>query len=1212
MTQPIPLQALLEQALDYHQRGQIPEAVARYEAILRQAPEHPDALHFLGVAASQTGQPGRAEMLIRKAIAAFPGNPVFYVNLANAIRESGDPARLPEVESTLRQALAIRPDLASARHNLGNLLYSQGRLAAAADEYAAVLVSQPGHPGALNLLAQLRHQFGQLAEAMPLYRQALAQPLAAPQRLPLLLNLAAVGLELGQLETARQAIDEALALDPRQARTQFLLGELRAASGQLHEAALAYEQATRLAGADGVAWAALARCRNRLGDLAGGHLATRAAFDHAAGAHQPAVFSAALVEAQSDGAFDSASRDEFHRAWDRHFALPLATTIHTPKNDRSPDRRLRIGYLSGDFRAHPNARLIEPLIAGHHRQAGTDDPGGFEIHLYSTCRRPDQRTRAIAARADHFHDVAALSDQALVEQIEADRIDILIELSGHAEGNRLTALARRPAPIQLSWFGHAGATGLSTIDARITDQFADPAPDAADTAGRAAADPVLRLPVPALSCRFPDLPAPPLAATGNPRFTFGYCGSLACLDDLTLDLWSRLLAACPASRLLVAAPGLADPYGKVRLENRLRARGIGPERLDLRAAEPDAETPSPAWQEIDLGLGPRRGALASTCDALLSGVPLISLAGADYAERRGASVLAAGGLSELIAGSTEAFIELARRLADNPPALADLRQRLPDDLRRQPLGDPKPLIAALEGALRARWRSWCSTDASQRPATPAWEIAVRGGLRIVVPATFESMTPFVLLEQEDWFEDEIRFVRRLLQPGWTVLDIGANFGLYSTTCGRLVGPAGRVFAFEPAPNTARFLARSCALNQLRNVNIVEAALSDQDGEAWIELNPNPELNRLVAAPAAGLNVERVPIMTLDRWSGERAAAGDALRPDFIKLDAEGHEHQVLDGGASLLARTSPIVLFEIKHGVELNHGLAEHFTRLGFGLYRLIPGLGLLAPAGTINAAQAADAFLLNLFAIKPDRAAELEAAGLLASTGGAPPEPGQLPPWHEALQAFEPPPGLASGWRKMGWAQRKGSDAVERAWRYYAAAHDPQRWPAERVACLQQALSRINAAFEARSSAGRLLTLARIAIELGQPAVATGAARRALDDLQAAGPSALTVDEPLLPGAVPLSLLDPANPEPWLRASLLECQLKTASFGGCFTDFNEQLGKLDQLLATGLATAEMLRRQQLIRLCQGKPLDPAGLARLSAAAPDNLNADYWARLAAS
>lgn len=1210
MTQPSSLQALLEDALNHHQRGAIPEAVERYEAILRQAPNHPDALHFLGVAASQTGQPGRAESLIRQAIAAFAGNPVFYVNLANAIREGGDPARLPEVEATLRQALAMAPDLASARHNLGNLLYGQGRLGEAATEYAAVLASQPQHMGALLLLAQLRHQSGKFAEAQALYRRTLELQPAPPQRAQLLLNLAAASFDLGDPAGALRDVDQALVIDPKLHWAPILRGDILAALGHWHDAALAYEGVTRRNPTDAGAWAALARSRNRLGDLAGGRLATQAALDQAASAHQPANFSAALVQLQFAPQSDAPARDEPHRAWNRHFALPLATTIHTAKNERTPNRRLRIGYLSGELQRHPNARLLEPLLAAHHRAPDANDPGGFEIHLYSTCRRPDQRTRDLASQADAFHDVAALSDQALVDLIEADRIDILIELSGHGEGNRLTALARRPAPIQLSWFGHPQGTGLSTIDARISDSLADPENDN----GAASDDPVLRLPTPAFTYRLPEPPAlaGSLPAARRGQLTFGYCGDLARLGDPTLDLWSRLLLARPASRLLIAAPGLADPYARVLLESRLRSRGLGPDRLDLRATDADSETPSAHWQDIDIGIDSLACAVTSTCDALASGVPVITLAGDTYATRIGASLLSAAGLGDLVATSDEQFVDLALGLANDLTALQTRRQRLAETLPRTPLGDPRPLVKALEQALRGLWVDWCAADAKTRSVTPEWEIAVAGGLKIVVPATFESMTPFVLLEQEDWFEDEIRFVRQLLQPGWTVLDIGANFGLYSTTCARLIGDTGRVFAFEPAPNTARFLARSCARNQLDNVNIVEAALSDQDGEAWIELNPNPELNRLVATPAAGLNVERVPIMSLDRWCQDIDQAGQPLRPDFIKLDAEGHEHQVLDGGAELLARSSPIVLFEIKHGLELNHGLAEHFVRYGFGLYRLLPGLGLLAPAGNVNAAQAADAFLLNLFAIKPERATQLEAAGLLATTAVPAPEPSQLPAWQLALAPFAPPPQLATLWKKMAWAQRKGSDALEKALRYYAAAHDLARRPAERVACLQQAMARLTAACEARATAGRLLSLGRVAIELGQQAIANGAALRALGDIESAGASETALDEPLLPGAIALAACDPAQPLHWLRASLLERHLKTASFGGCFADFNEQAGKLDLLVASGLASAEMLRRQQLVRLCQGKALDPAALAKLAVPAAENLNADYWSRLAAS
>jgi FkbM family methyltransferase len=249
-------------------------------------------------------------------------------------------------------------------------------------------------------------------------------------------------------------------------------------------------------------------------------------------------------------------------------------------------------------------------------------------------------------------------------------------------------------------------------------------------------------------------------------------------------------------------------------------------------------------------------------------------------------------------------------------------------------------------------------------------IRIKGGGTICVPSSPAFMTPHVLLEQEDWFEKELTFVRRVLRPGMRVADVGANYGFYTVAMAQAVGPDGAVWAFEPASRTAAYLRRSMAHNGLGHVVVKQMALSDRQGHAHLRLEDNPELNAISAE--GGSRSEQVTLTTLDQeW--QSANFGSI---DFIKLDAEGEEIRIVSGGHRLFAEQSPLVMFELKHGATVNVELLSAFRDRGYGLYRLIGPDRLLVPFG---AGEAADTYELNLFACKSECAGALTEQGLLA-----------------------------------------------------------------------------------------------------------------------------------------------------------------------------------------------------------------------------------------
>ena len=309
-------------------------------------------------------------------------------------------------------------------------------------------------------------------------------------------------------------------------------------------------------------------------------------------------------------------------------------------------------------------------------------------------------------------------------------------------------------------------------------------------------------------------------------------------------------------------------------------------------------------------------------------------------------------------------------------------------------------------------------------------VRLRGAVELIVPGSLQLMTPYVLLEQEDWFEDEISFVRNLLQPGARVVDIGASYGVYTAAMAHAIGPAGRLWAFEPASTTASFLRRSLAHNQFSQVELVQAALADRRGVAEMSLNMNSELNALTQYSLAAGPVERVSLLTLDECAHDFGWEDI----EFIKLDAEGGEENILRGGSSLLERESPLVMFELKHGKTVNRALLGQFNSLGYTPYRLVPGIGLLAP---FDVRCEVDDYQLNLFACKPDRAAVLEARGLLASSPGM----DQLPSCGDILKlradAFDRslPPSLRLAHLTQAAFEAERDTAVPSASRLHRAA---------------------------------------------------------------------------------------------------------------------------------------------------------------------------------
>ncbi len=386
-----------------------------------------------------------------------------------------------------------------------------------------------------------------------------------------------------------------------------------------------------------------------------------------------------------------------HVWWDRLHRRGLAPRP-PHEHDRSPERRLRVGYVSPDFRAHPVARFMLPILQAH-------DRARVQVVSYVQVGGLDAVGERLQTSSDVWRGTVGVSDEDLARQVRTDEIDILVDLSGHTGGNSLGAFSRQPAPVQVSYLGYPRTTGLRTIQYRITDPVCDPPGEPL-----AYTEELVHLrgawccwePQPA-----PDVAPAPCLARGT--ITFGSMHNVLKINDGVLDLWARVLCAVPRSRLRLHRNTLIGATRQHFLR-RLVGRGVAAERVEMMDAGTDGASHLAMYAEIDISLDTQPwSAHTTTCESLWMGVPMLTERGARAAGRQSASVLEIVGLRELVAETPDAFVALAASLADAPERLAALRGRLREQVRRSPLCDGAAFTRGLEAAYRELWRRWCAS-----------------------------------------------------------------------------------------------------------------------------------------------------------------------------------------------------------------------------------------------------------------------------------------------------------------------------------------------------------------------------------------------------------------------------------------------------------------------------------------------------------------------
>lgn len=458
--------------------------------------------------------------------------------------------------------------------------------------------------------------------------------------------------------------------------------------------------------------------------------------------------------------------------------------------------------------------------------------------------------------------------------------------------------------------------------------------------------------------------------------------------------------------------------------------------------------------------------------------------------------------------------------------------------------------------------------------TPTLRLPMVDGVQVVVPDSLSVATTYVLSEQGDWFEDEIRFVRTALQAGEQAIDIGANVGVYALSMALKVGAEGRVWAFEPTPATADLLEESIALNGFAQTIVDRRAVSDRVGECTFVVHPEPELNGLLRSGMTDGTRLQVPLTTLDVAAQEHGWH----RIDFVKIDAEGEEAAIVRGGAAFFDRFSPLVQFEVVAGRDLQLDLVEVFSRIGYRSYRLVPGIGVLAP---FDPAAFVPGDALNLFACKPDRAARLAERGLLAMDPESPGGADELLArnnadgrydWSRSLASRPYARALLDGWRMRA---DRIDGALIQSLALHAMAMDATLPPDLRVAALTAAMSTLSALCRRQPSGLHFLSLARVARESGAAGQAFEALRQQYAVLRQAG--AAIADEPFLAASGHFDDMPPGSSfDDWVMASILEEIERGSSYSSYYGGANSY-DRLKMIARLGFGRPEMARRLSLV-----------------------------------
>ena len=604
----------------------------------------------------QAGRLQNAERLYHEALAIYPEHPDALNMLGVIAMRTGRSSMAGEL---FQRAINATPGISQYHGNLGLALARQGRLEEAIAAYRKSLSLKPDYADSYNNLGNALLATGSVSEAVDAFMAAIKH---RPDFVEAHSNLGSALQKLGKVDEGVAEYRKAIALNPNYAQAHNNLANGLRDLGKIDGACAELRTAMR---------------------LAPGNTAIGSNYVYTMSYH-PATGSEDLCRAE--------------RQWNQQHAAPLSKLIANHSNDRNPDRKLRIGYISGDFRDHIAGKMILPLLLHRDRKQ-------FEVLCYYNGVQSDEMTAKFRAQSDGFRSIVGMDDDSAARQIRSDSIDILVDCSGHMGGNRLLVVARKPAPVQIMFISYPGSTGLDALDYRLTDPYLDPP----GTDESLYSEKTIHL-SDTFWCFDPesmDAPREPineLPAIKNGYVTFGCVNNFVKVNDGVLELWSRVMREVPNSHLLLLAP---EGEGRRRVTEKMKKEGIESSRLEF-VPRVGREEYLRYFSRMDIGLDtvPYNGHTTSL-DGMWMGVATVTLMGRTIVGRAGFSELSNVGLSELAAKTPEEFVKVASELGKDVDRQRQLREGMRERMARSPLCDAARWVSNVESVYRQVWRKWC-------------------------------------------------------------------------------------------------------------------------------------------------------------------------------------------------------------------------------------------------------------------------------------------------------------------------------------------------------------------------------------------------------------------------------------------------------------------------------------------------------------------------
>jgi predicted O-linked N-acetylglucosamine transferase (SPINDLY family) len=713
--------ALLQTAYGALREGRHSDVHAICVQILRELPDHFDTLHLLGVSLIETKRMDEARQILEHAIAADPRSAEAHSNLGFALFRL---KRYTEARLVQEKALALQPQFPTALTHLGNTMLRLGHLQEAVALHERAISMKPDHADAYCNRGMVEVMLKQYEKAVQSFDRALS---FSPRHLEAIVGKGMASIELRHFEEATQLFTVALSIGPNMAEVLTHRGRLHLHLARLPESEADFDAALALSPDLELALRGKAQLCLHLGKLAsalatckralelkpncemglmllgeclakqGDVVAAIAHFDRAIALkpdHDEAItkkiFAMAFWEDTNFAAEQAVRRDWWERIGSR-----IARRTLAPRS-LDPERRLVVGYVSSDFRNHSAALCFLPVYRHH-------DHKNFQIISYSCSPETNSITACFRGFSDVWVDAMSLSDEELAARIEADNVDVLVDLSGHTAGNRLRVFASKPASVQVTAWGHATGTGLPTIDCLFADPVTVPESAHALFAERVIYDLPCAISIePETASQVADAPV-----LRNGYVTFGVFNRIEKISDAALAVWSRIMHALPESKIVVKHGALGDSMMRDQLTARFVSHGISLDRITClgTTSRPDHLR---AFENVDISFDPfpQNGGV-STWESLQMGVPVVAKLGNCNSARVGGAILKSLGLDDWVGDDDDSYIAIALAKAANPSELQAVRQGMRARIAGSASGNSAIYTAKVEEAYRTLWRDYC-------------------------------------------------------------------------------------------------------------------------------------------------------------------------------------------------------------------------------------------------------------------------------------------------------------------------------------------------------------------------------------------------------------------------------------------------------------------------------------------------------------------------